>query len=202
MLLKAATTNRDPREAMVRRGACRRSPSARSISRNSSRRGRSPTRTRADARSASRRRECARPLGDRLCSWARSARPPASRGSREMVDDPHADTRYNAAIALAQHGNVGGHRHAGRDARPGRDVERPRGAGRVPAQFYKRSLIVTNALEAVGETGPRESDRRLHAGGRSARQDRRRRSRRPRTSAVPSDDRPAGEETLKLLNSL
>ena len=38
-----------------------------------------------------------------------------------------------------------------------------------PAQFYKRSLIVTNALEEVEKLATRESVRRLHAGGRSPR---------------------------------
>ena len=47
-----------------------------------------------------------------------------------MVDDPHADTRYNAAIALAQHGNVAAIPTLAEMLDPDGDDERQRGAER------------------------------------------------------------------------
>ena len=73
-----------------------------------------------------------------------------------MFDDPHADTRYNAAIALAQHGNAAAIPTLAEMLDPGRRCRASARSRATPAQFYKRSLIVTNALEAVEELHEQE----------------------------------------------
>jgi HEAT repeat protein len=66
----------------------------------------------------------------------------------KMVDDPHADTRYNAALALAEHGDDAAIPTLAEMLDP-EEMSSVREEPNEPAQFYKRSLIVTNALEAV-----------------------------------------------------
>ncbi len=147
-LLKAASTNRDPREAMVRRGALQAlAVRAYNLSQFD------PPRTLADPNveptlfklSADEnplvRSETAYVLGQ-------LGTPTALAELEKMVGDPHADTRFNAAIALAQHGNLAAIPTLAEMLDPD-EMSSIREEPGVPAQFYKRSLIVTNALKEV-----------------------------------------------------
>ena len=190
-LLKAATTNRDPREAMVRRGALQAlAVRAYNLSQLD------PPRTLADPNVEPTLFKLAadeNPLvrSETAYVLGQLGTPTALAELEKMVGDPHADTRYNAAIALAQHGNLAAIPTLAEMLDPD-EMSSIREEPSVPAQFYKRSLIVTNALKEVDHLHARESGRRLHAGDGSPRKNHRRRPRRARKSAVPSDDRPAG----------
>ena len=147
-LLKAATTNRDPREAIVRRGALQAlairvySLSQQDPPRSLSASQLEPTLFQlALDENPLVRSETAYALGQ-IGTPASLAR------LEQMVDDPHADTRYNAAVALAQYGNVAAIPTLAEMLDPDEMAsvsEEPS----VPAQFIKRSLIVSNALDAV-----------------------------------------------------
>lgn len=65
-----------------------------------------------------------------------------------MVDDPHANTRYNAAVALAERGNA----RAIETLAEMLDLEELAGVppeSNVQDLAFKRALVVTNALEGV-----------------------------------------------------
>ena len=65
-----------------------------------------------------------------------------------MVDDPHADTRYNAAVALARHGNA----KAVETLAEMLDLEElaaMRSGENERAEQARRTVIVGNALQAV-----------------------------------------------------
>jgi hypothetical protein len=74
-----------------------------------------------------------------------------------MLVDPHADTRYNAANALAHHGNAAAIDTLAEMLDP-TEMSSVREEPSEPAQFYKRSLIVTNALEAVEDLHKQQPD--------------------------------------------
>jgi HEAT repeat protein len=148
VLLKAAATNRDPRETIVRRGALQ-AIAVRAFNLSQL----DPPRSLADPdveptlfRLASDedglvRSETAYALGQ-------VGTPGSIARLEAMVDDAHADTRYNAAVALAQHGNA-----AAIDTLAEMlDPQETSSVDQEPneaARFFKRSLIMTNALEAV-----------------------------------------------------
>lgn len=147
-LLRAASTNRDPREEMVRRGAVQAlavrafnlsqlKPPQRFADPNVE-----PTLFKlATDESPLIRSETAYTLGQ-------IGTPAALAELEKMLGDPHPDTRYNAAIALAQHGSVAAIPTLAEmlDLAEMSSIREEPG---VPAQFYKRSLIVTNALKEV-----------------------------------------------------
>jgi hypothetical protein len=65
-----------------------------------------------------------------------------------MVDDPHADTRYNAAVGLARHGNA----KAAETLAEMLDLTELAGTRHVDnerAEAERRAVIVGNALQAV-----------------------------------------------------
>jgi HEAT repeats len=147
-LLKAATTNRDQREEMVRRGALQAlAVRAYNLSQLD------PPQALADPNveptlfklttdeSPLIRSETAFALGQ-------IGTPAALAELEKMLGDPHPDTRYNAAIALAQHGNVVAIPTLAEMLDPD-EMSSIREEPSAPAQFYKRSLVVTNALKEV-----------------------------------------------------
>ncbi|MEX2025812.1 MAG: HEAT repeat domain-containing protein [Pirellulaceae bacterium] len=148
VLVKAATTDRDPREEFVRRGAIQ----AIAVLIHNLRQFDPPQEVKStefevkliilwqdDADLI--RSEAAYALGVLGTEGAVEQ-------LEELVEDPYADTRYNAALALARQGNV--------DALPvlaemldpaemasvGQEKEEP-------ARYFKRSLIMANALAAI-----------------------------------------------------
>jgi hypothetical protein len=147
-LLKAAATNRDPREAMVRRGALQGlAVRAYNLSQLD------PPQTLADPNLEPTLFKLAtdeNPLirSETAFALGQIGTPTALVELEKMMGDPHADTRYNAAIALAQHGNVAAIPTLAEMLDPA-EMSSIREEPGVPAQFYKRSLIVTNALKEV-----------------------------------------------------
>ena len=147
-LLKAATTSRNPREAIVRRGALQ-ALAVRAFNLSQF----NPPRTLADPNLESTLYQLANdenPLvrSETAFALGQIGTLAALAQLEKMVDDPHADTRYNAAIALAQHGNAAAIPTLAEMLDPS-EMSSVREEPSAPAQFYKRSLIVTNALEAV-----------------------------------------------------
>jgi len=74
-----------------------------------------------------------------------------------MADDPHADTRYNAAIALAHHGNA----RAVDTLAEMLDLEEPasvREETNLQDQSMKRAVIFSNALDGVEELAAEQPD--------------------------------------------
>jgi hypothetical protein len=148
VLLKAAATNRDPREAIVRRGALQAlAVRAYNLSQFD------PPRALADPNVEP---TLAKLSGDEnplvrsetAYVLGQIGTPAALAELEKMIDDPHADTRYNAAIALAQHGDVAAIPTLVEMLDPD-EMSSIREEPGVPAQFFKRSLIVTNALKEV-----------------------------------------------------
>jgi HEAT repeat protein len=77
-----------------------------------------------------------------------------------MVDDPDADTRYNAAVALAHRGND----RAGETLAEMLDLEESAGVREETdeqSRAMKRAVVVSNALKAVEELGRRNPDANL-----------------------------------------
>jgi hypothetical protein len=147
-LLNAATTDRDPQETLVRRGALQAiAVRAYNLSQLE------PPLSLADPNleptlfvlSGD-----ANPLVRSETAYAlgQIGTPTAFAQLEKMVDDPHADTRYNAALALAEHGDDAAIPTLAEMLDP-EEMSSVREEPNEPAQFYKRSLIVTNALEAV-----------------------------------------------------
>jgi HEAT repeats len=150
ILLKTATADRDPQEALVRRGALQAlAIRAYNLSQLD------PPRTLADPNLEPTlfklstdenplvRSETAYVLGQ-------IGTPTALAELEKVVGDPHADTRYNAALALSKHGNVAAIPTLAEMLDPD-EMSSIREEPSVPAQFYKRSLIVTNALKEVDQ---------------------------------------------------
>jgi HEAT repeat protein len=147
-LLAAAKTNRDPKEALVRRGALQ-AIAVRAFNLSQL----DPPRTLGDpqveptlfALAADEnplvRSETAFALGQIGTATALAQ-------LEKMLVDPHADTRYNAAIALAQHGSAAAIPTLAEMLDP-EEMSSVREEPNEAAQFSKRSLIVTNALEKV-----------------------------------------------------
>jgi HEAT repeat protein len=74
-----------------------------------------------------------------------------------MVDDPDADTRYNAAVALAHRGND----RAGETLAEMLDLEESAGLKEETdeqSRAMKRAVMVSNALKAVEELGRKNPD--------------------------------------------
>lgn len=150
VLLKAATTNRDPREQIVRQGAIEAiavltfnlqqmdPPQALDNSELEQ------TLTQlADDEDDSIRSTTAYALG-RIGT-------PASLAQLEvMVDDPHADTRYNAAVALAHHGNSKAVETLA-EMLDYTEMSSVREETELGDQLAKRTLIMSNAMEAAQE---------------------------------------------------
>lgn len=147
-LLKAATTNRDPREAMVRRGALQAlAIRAFNLSQDD------PPRSLTDPQLEPTLYQLAgdgNPLirSETAYALGQLGTPESLARLEQMVDDPHADTRYNAATALAQHGNVAAISTLAEMLDPD-EMLSVREEPSEPAQFGKRALIVTSALDAV-----------------------------------------------------
>jgi len=150
VLLKAAKISRDPREQLVRRGAIQAlAVRAYNLSQLD------PPRGFADSRVETTLFELAgdeNPLirSETAFTLGQIGSPQALAQLERMVDDPHADTRYNAAVALAQHGNTAGMATLAEMLDPD-EMSSVREEPSLPGQFSKRSLIVTNALHAVEE---------------------------------------------------
>lgn len=147
-LLAAASTNRDPREELVRRGALQ-AIAVRAYNHSQL----EPPQTFTDPNveptlfklatdeSPLVRSETAFALGQ-------IGSPSALAELEKMLADPHPDTRYNAAIALAKHGNVAAIPTLA-EMLDMDEMSSIREEPGVPGQFSKRSLIVTNALKEV-----------------------------------------------------
>ena len=67
-----------------------------------------------------------------------------------MVDDPYVDARYNAAVALAQHGNDKAIDVLAEMLDPNETASVRQEAG-DNTQFFKRAVIMSNAMDAVEE---------------------------------------------------
>jgi hypothetical protein len=148
VLLKAATTNRAPEEEIVRRGALE-AIAIRAFNLSQL----TPPKTLADPKlepTLFKLSEDESPLvrSETAYVLGRLGTPTALAQLELMLVDPHADTRYNAANALAHHGNAAAIDTLAEMLDP-TEMSSVREEPSEPAQFYKRSLIVTNALEAV-----------------------------------------------------
>ncbi|MGD9632095.1 MAG: HEAT repeat domain-containing protein [Pirellulales bacterium] len=147
-LLKAAKADRDPQEALVRRGALQAiAVRAYNLSQLD------PPRALMDSSLEPTLYELStdeNPLVRSETAYAlgQIGTPTALVQLEKMVVDPHADTRYNAALALAQHGNAAAIPTLAEMLDPA-EMSSVREEPNDAAQFYKRSLIVTNALEKV-----------------------------------------------------
>ena len=198
VLLKTAAANRDDQETLVRRGALQAlAVRAYNLSQLD------PPRTLADpnveptlAKLATDENPLVR--SETAFVLGQLGTPRRWRELEKMVDDPHPDTRYNAAVALAQHGNAAAIPTLAEMLDP-EEMASIREESGTPAQFYKRSLIVTNALETV---------EKLHGKAPAAdftpvievlQRDHRRETRRPRTARFHPTIVPRAQETLELL---
>lgn len=74
--------------------------------------------------------------------------PAAERRLEIMVDDPHADTRYNAAVALARHGNAKSVETLA-EMLDHEELAAVRTIDNERAEAGRRAVIVGNALQAV-----------------------------------------------------
>jgi HEAT repeat protein len=148
VLLKVASTNRDPREEMVRRGAIQ-AIAVRAYNLAQLQ----PPQSLNDPELEPTlfglagdpdelvRSETAYTLG-------RIGTPACLERLEAMLGDSFADARYNAAVALAQHGNAKSLAVLAEMLDPDEmaSVEQEKGAD---AQFFKRGLVMTSALDGV-----------------------------------------------------
>lgn len=147
-LLQAAQADRDPQEAFVRRGALQAiAVRAYNLSQLD------PPKSLADPNLEPTLFELSadeNPLvrSETAFALGQIGTPSALAQLEKMLVDPHADTRYNAAIALAQHGNAAAIPTLAEMLDP-EEMASVREEPNEAAQFSKRSLIVTNALEKV-----------------------------------------------------
>lgn len=150
VLLKAATTERDPSELIVRRGAIQ-AIAVRAFnlaqlvppqSLDDSNVVPTLIRLSSDENSLIR-SEAAYALGQ-------IGGPESLARLEQMVDDPYVDARFNAAVALAQHGNAKGLDTLAEMIDPDElaSVEQEKSD---EAQFIKRAVIMSNALNAIDE---------------------------------------------------
>jgi HEAT repeat protein len=150
VLLKAAETSRDPREQIVRHGALE-AIAVRAFAL----RGRDPSQTLQHPElepTLFRLAESEDPLirSQTAYTLGQIGTPAAIDRLEVMTDDPNADARYNAAVALAHHGNEKAVETLAEMldlevlARAGSPAD-----GQAPA--IKRSVIVHTAIEAVKE---------------------------------------------------
>jgi hypothetical protein len=150
VLLKAAKSNRDPREQMMRQGAIeaiavltfnlRESNPPRELS--------GPEFNAAFQNLATDEDEAIR--STTAYTLGRIGTPESLELLETLVDDPHADTRFNAAVALAHHGRES----AAETLAEMLDYTEPLGvkAGDDPRdQIAKRTLVLSNAMEAAQE---------------------------------------------------
>jgi HEAT repeats len=148
VLLKAATTNRDPREEMVRRGAIQAiAVRAYNLSQLD------PPQTLNDPQLEPTLFQLAGDPDDLVRSetaytLGRIGTPTCLERLESMLSDAFPDARYNAAVALAQHGNAKSLPVLAEMLDPDEmaSVDQEKGA---EAQFSKRTLVMTSALHAV-----------------------------------------------------
>lgn len=157
VLLKAATTDRDPREVMVRRGAIQ-AIAVRAFQRAEL----EPSQLLEDPKIESTllglaadeneliRSETAYALGQ-------IASPAALDRLETLVEDPYPDARYNAAVALAQHGRAAATTTLAEMLDPEEMTSVEQEADKS-AQSFKRALVMTNALTAVEELAKENPD--------------------------------------------
>lgn len=81
----------------------------------------------------------------------------ASERLEQMVDDPHADTRYNAAIGLAHRGNAKGIETLA-EMLDLEQLARPRAAADGNVDAALTSVLVSSALQAVEALSDKNSD--------------------------------------------
>jgi HEAT repeat protein len=154
VLLKAATTNRDSREQVVRQGAIE----AIAVLTFNLRQLDPPQELHSEeldqtlARLANDEDDSIR--STTAYTLGRIGTPASVKQLEIMVDDPHADTRYNAAVALAHHGNA----KAVETLAEMLDYTEPssvREEAELRAQLAKRALIMGNAMDAARELAAR-----------------------------------------------
>ena len=150
VLLKAATTERDPNELIVRRGAIQalavraydltQLDPAQSLS--------DPQVETALVRLSSDENNLIR--SEAAFALGQIGGPVCLARLEEMVDDPYVDARYNAAVALAQHGNPKALETLAEMLDPDEftSVEQEKNEA---AQFSKRTMIISSALNAVDD---------------------------------------------------
>ena len=157
VLAKAAVTGRDPHEQVVRRGAVE-AIAVRAFNLTLADRPRSLAGSEVESTLLG----LASDADEQVRSAAAYAlgqidTPACTARLEEMVDDPHADTRYNAALALAGRGNV----RAVATLAEMLDPDELAGVQQevdAPAQFSKRALVMTGALEAAEKLARRIPD--------------------------------------------
>jgi hypothetical protein len=157
VLIEAATTSRDPREQWVRRGAIQAIAVLGYHLQQSNPNGLSDYATLeptlillANDENELIRSETAFALG-------RIGTPGMMKQLEIMVDDPHSDTRYNAAVALAQQGNA----IAIETLAEMLDSEELGSATEEPdpqSQFVKRAVIMKNAMQGTVELARQNSE--------------------------------------------
>jgi len=157
VLIKAATTSRDPREQWVRRGAIQAIAVLGYHLQQGNPNGLSDYATLeptlillANDENELIRSETAFALG-------RIGTPGMMKQLESMVDDPHSDTRYNAAVALAQQGNA----IAIETLAEMLDSEELGSATEEPdpqSQFVKRAIIMKNAMQGTVELARQSSE--------------------------------------------
>lgn len=157
VLIGAATTSRDPREQWVRRGAIQAIAVLGYHLQQGNPNGLSDYATLeptlillANDENELIRSETAFALG-------RIGTPGMMKQLEIMVDDPHSDTRYNAAVALAQQGNA----IAIETLAEMLDSEELGSATEEPdpqSQFVKRAVIMKNAMQGTVELARQSSE--------------------------------------------
>ena len=157
VLLKAATTNRDPREQIVRQGAIE---AIAVLTFNL--RQLDPPQELPSAELDRTLAQLAHDPDDAIRSTTAYAlgriATPASLAQLEiLVDDPNGDTRYNAAVALAHQGNA----KSVETLAEMLDITEPSGVegeGESSDQLARRTLIMSNAMDAARELAKKNPD--------------------------------------------
>lgn len=157
VLLKAATTNRDPREQVVRQGAIE---AIAVLSFNLQQLV--PPQKLDSAQLDQTLAQLANDPDDSIRSTTAYALgrigTPASLAQLEILaDDPHADTRYNAAVALAQHGDPKAVETLA-EMLDYTEMSSVREEEERSDQLMKRALIMSNAMDAARELAKQNPD--------------------------------------------
>jgi HEAT repeats len=160
VLLKAAKTNRDPREQIVRQGAIE---AIAVLSFNL--RQLDPPQELPSAELDQTLAQLANDPDDAIRSTTayalgRIASPGSVAQLEVLVDDPDADTRYNAAVALAHQGNA----KSVETLAEMLDFTEPSSVVKEPEpgdQLAKRTLIISNAMDAARELAAKNPDANL-----------------------------------------